>query len=64
MNDNIVKLLGGTIGTIATLIASAMALVSFSYETFETKDSAKEKMKAIEYRLERIEAKIDQLKFR
>lgn len=56
-----VNLLGSTVGTLITLLGAAMALVSFSYETFETKENNKDKLAAIEYRLERIESKIDQL---
>lgn len=62
MSDEIVKILGPWLGGISALIVSAMALVSWSYEKFETKETAKERQSQIERRLERIENKIDAIR--
>jgi hypothetical protein len=64
MTDEAVKLLGTAVGAISALIASSMALVSWSYETFETKEIGRERLANVERRLERIEAKIDTLRTR
>lgn len=64
MNDEVIKLLGPWLGGISALIASAMALVSWSYETFETKEISRERQTQIERRLERIENKIDSIRTR
>jgi len=64
MNDEFIKLLGPWLGGISALIASAMALVSWSYETFETKEISRERQTQIERRLERIENKIDSIRTR
>lgn len=64
MSDDIVKMLGPWLGGISALIAAAMALVSWGYETFETKELGKERQSQIEHRLERIENKIDSLRAR
>lgn len=62
MSDEIIKLLGPWLGGISALIVSAMALVSWSYEKFETKEAAKDRQSQIERRLERIENKIDSIR--
>jgi len=62
MTDEMVKALGGTVGMISALIASSMALVSWSYETFETQEISRDRQTSIERRLERIENKIDTLR--
>lgn len=64
MNDDFIRLLGPWLGGISALIASAMALVSWSYETFETKEISRERQTQIERRLERIENKIDSIRTR
>jgi hypothetical protein len=64
MTDEAVKLIGTAVGAISALIASSMALVSWSYETFETKEIGRERLANVERRLERIEAKIDTLRTR
>lgn len=64
MSDEMLKGLGGVVGAISALIASSMALVSWSYETFETKELSNERQGTIERRLERIETKIDSLRAR
>lgn len=64
MTDELMKAGGPIVGALSALIASSMALVSWSYETFETKEIAKERQSAIEYRLERIENKIDAIRAR
>jgi hypothetical protein len=64
MNDEFIRLLGPWLGGISALIASAMALVSWSYETFETKEISRESQTQIERRLERIENKIDSIRTR
>lgn len=64
MSDEVIRLLGPWLGGVSALIASAMALVSWSYETFETKDVSKERLGQIEKRLERIENKIDSIRTR
>jgi|LakMenE01Jun11ns_1017448.scaffolds.fasta_scaffold9953706_7 hypothetical protein len=64
MNDEFIRLLGPWLGGISALIASAMALVSWSYETFETKEISRERQTQIERRLERIENKIDSIRTR
>lgn len=47
--------------TLATVLGGGAAMVGWAYETFEPKDSARERLVATEKRLERIEGKIDQL---
>jgi hypothetical protein len=64
MNDEFIRLLGPWLGGISASIASAMALVSWSYETFETKEISRERQTQIERRLERIENKIDSIRTR
>lgn len=64
MTDEVVKTVGGVVGALSALIASSMALVSWSYETFETKELSNERQGTIERRLERIETKIDSLRTR
>lgn len=64
MTDEVVKTVGGVVGALSALIASSMALVSWSYETFETKELSNERQSTIERRLERIETKIDSLRTR
>ena len=64
MNDEFIRLLGPWLGGISALIASAMALVSWCYETFETKEISRERQTQIERRLERIENKIDSIRTR
>lgn len=64
MTDEILKVGGAAIGALSALIASSMALVSWSYETFETKELSNERQATIERRLERIETKIDALRER
>lgn len=64
MTDEVFKVGGALVGALSALIASSMALVSWSYETFETKDLGKERQASIERRLERIETKIDSLRTR
>lgn len=48
-------------GTIAAIVTGAAALVSYTYETFETKEQSDKRALSIERRLERIEDKIDRL---
>jgi uncharacterized protein Yka (UPF0111/DUF47 family) len=64
MIDELVKSGGPIVGGIAALITACMALISWSYETFETKDISKERLHSIERRLERIEEKIDTIRTR
>lgn len=64
MTDQLVKIMGPVIGGLSAVIASAMALVSWSYDTFETKEIGKERLQSIERRLERIETKIDSIRER
>jgi len=64
INDEIIKSLGPWLGGISAMIAGAMALVSWSYETFETKEIARERQAEIARRLERIENKIDAIRTR
>lgn len=64
MSEDLIKLLGPWLGGISALIASAMALVSWSYETFETKEVSRERHTEIQRRLERIESKIDAIRAR
>lgn len=64
MSDSITKLIGGVVGTLFALIPSSMALVSWSYETFETKEIARERQTELQRRLERIEIKIDDIRAR
>lgn len=47
--------------TLATILGGGAAMVGWAYETFEPKDSARERLAQTEKRLERIEAKIDLL---
>jgi len=47
--------------TLATILGGGAAMVGWAYETFEPKDSARERLAATEKRLERIETKIDLL---
>lgn len=44
---------------MATVLSAGAAIVGWSYETFEQKDSARERLASTEKRLERIENKID-----
>lgn len=62
--DELLKAGGPIVGGLSALIAASMALVSWSYETFETKELGKERLQGIERRLERIEEKIDSLRTR
>jgi len=64
MSDELVKGVGGIVGALSALIASSMALVSWSYETFETKEISRERQTELQRRLERIESKIDSLRTR
>lgn len=64
MSDELVKSIGGIVGALSALIASSMALVSWSYETFETKEISRERQTELQRRLERIESKIDSLRTR
>lgn len=64
MIDELIKSGGPIIGAISALIATSMAMINWSYETFETKDLAKERLQSIERRLERIESKIDSFRER
>lgn len=64
MSDEIIKIMGPWLGGISALIVSAMALVSWSYDKFETKEASKERQSQIERRLERIENKIDAIRER
>ena len=64
MTDELLKAGGPIVGALSALIASSMALVSWSYETFETKELSNERQASIEKRLERIEDKIDSIRTR
>jgi hypothetical protein len=46
---------------IGAIVASAATLTAFAFQTFETKDDAKEKKGDIVERLIRIEGKVDTL---
>ena len=46
---------------MATVLSAGAAIVGWSYETFEQKEVARDKLGSTEKRLERIENKIDQL---
>ena len=45
--------------TLATILGGGAGMVGWAYETFEPKDSARERLASTEKRLERIEIKID-----
>lgn len=64
MSEEIFKSLGPWLGAMATLIASLLGLVSWSYETFEMKEVSRDRQVSLEKRLERIENKIDSLRER
>lgn len=48
-------------GTVAAIVTGAAALVSWAYETFETKEQSDQRVLSVERRLERIEDKIDRI---
>lgn len=47
--------------TVAAIVTGAAALVSWAYETFETKEQGDQRILSVERRLERIEDKIDRI---
>ena len=64
MTNEFTQVLTTWLGAVAALIISAMTLVSWSYETFETKEISRNQQQSIERRLERIENKIDSIRER
>ena len=64
MTNEFTQVLTTWLGAVAALIISAMTLVSWSYETFETKEISRNQQQSIEPRLERIENKIDSIRER
>jgi len=53
--------LASPIITLAGVLSAGAAIVGWSYETFEPKQTVKERSELVERRLERIENKIDLL---
>jgi uncharacterized protein Yka (UPF0111/DUF47 family) len=45
--------------TLSAVIMTAVSVVTYAYEKFETKESSRDRMERIEARLERIENKLD-----
>lgn len=64
MTDHTLRIIGTLVGAVSAIIASSAAMVSWSYDTFETKEIGKERLATIEKRLDRIESKIDSLRKR
>ena len=64
MSDEIIKTIAPWVAGIATLIGGSMALVSYGYDTFATKESVQQQLLSIEKRLDRIEQKIDSIRER
>lgn len=48
-------------GTIAAIVTGIAALVSYTYETFQTKEQSDQRLLSVERRLERIEDKLDRI---
>lgn len=52
---------GQLLTTLTAAIATAVSVVTYAYENFETKVASRERFEQISVRLERIENKLDRL---
>ncbi len=61
MEGKLPELIFQVLGFLAAIVATTAAIMNYGYEKFQTKENATSTASQIEYRLQRIEDKIDRL---